>query len=254
MSLLEEELQAEADESKGAAAAVPGGSDRVPAGCSAASLVPILTTVIAFIAGGLIVLATGHNPLSTYTSIFNGTGLNWLFPWVTGSERATAAGNLQQTLLQATSLILVGPRGRVRVPRRHVQHRRPGPIHRRSDRRRLGRLLVRRDAAGAPHRVRDRRRRRRRRCVGRDRRGPEGGHRRQRGDLDDHAQLDRDLARRLLLPARWPAAEPAHAVDARVEQRRRRGEAAGLLGQRLAPGARHRDLHLARARGRVLGC
>ena len=44
-------------------------------------------------------LATGHNPLSTYQSIFNGTGLNWLFPWVSGSERATAAGNLQQTLL-----------------------------------------------------------------------------------------------------------------------------------------------------------
>ena len=69
---------------------------------------PILTAVIAFIAGGLIVLATGHNPLSTYQSIFNGTGLNWLFPWVSGSERATAAGNLQQTLLQATPLILVG--------------------------------------------------------------------------------------------------------------------------------------------------
>lgn len=70
--------------------------------------VPVLTTIIAFLAGGLIVLATGHNPLSTYSSIFNGTGLNWLFPWVTGSERATAAGNLQQTLIQATPLILVG--------------------------------------------------------------------------------------------------------------------------------------------------
>jgi simple sugar transport system permease protein len=71
-------------------------------------VVPILTTLIAFIAGGLIVLATGHNPLSTYQSIFNGTGLNWLFPWVTGAERATAASNLQQTLLQTTPLILVG--------------------------------------------------------------------------------------------------------------------------------------------------
>ncbi len=71
-------------------------------------MVPVLTTVIAFLAGGLIVLATGHNPISTYTSIFNGTGLNWLFPWVTGADRATAAGNLQQTLIQATPLILVG--------------------------------------------------------------------------------------------------------------------------------------------------
>ena len=71
-------------------------------------LVPVLTTLIAFLAGGLIVLATGHNPLSTYTSIFDGTGLIWLFPWVSGADRATAAGNLQQTLIQATPLILVG--------------------------------------------------------------------------------------------------------------------------------------------------
>jgi simple sugar transport system permease protein len=70
--------------------------------------VPILTAVLAFVAGGLIVLGTGHDPLSTYSSIFNGTGLNWLFPWVGGAERATAAGNLQQTLIQATPLILTG--------------------------------------------------------------------------------------------------------------------------------------------------
>jgi simple sugar transport system permease protein len=107
VSLLEEELQAEADESGGAAARSPAALTAFRRGASGV-IVPILTTVIAFIAGGLIVLATGHNPLSTYQSIFNGTGLNWLFPWVTGSARATAAGNLQQTLLQATPLILVG--------------------------------------------------------------------------------------------------------------------------------------------------
>ncbi len=107
MSLLEEELQAEADEAKGAAARSPAALTAFRRGFGGVA-VPILTTVIAFIAGGLIVLATGHNPISTYSSIFNGTGLNWLFPWVSGSERATAAGNLQQTLLQATPLILAG--------------------------------------------------------------------------------------------------------------------------------------------------
>ncbi len=107
MSLLEEELHAEADESKGAAARSPATLTAFRRGASGV-VVPVLTTVIAFIAGGLIVLATGHNPLSTYQSIFNGTGLNWLFPWVSGSERATAASNLQQTLLQATPLVLVG--------------------------------------------------------------------------------------------------------------------------------------------------
>ena len=40
---------------------------------------PLLTTVIAFIMGGLVVLLTGKNPLSVYKAIFNGTGLNWFF-------------------------------------------------------------------------------------------------------------------------------------------------------------------------------
>jgi general nucleoside transport system permease protein len=107
VSLLEDELQTDADESQGAAARSPATLTAFRRGMSGVT-VPIITTIIAFIAGGLIVLATGHNPLSTYQSIFNGTGLNWLFPWVSGSDRATAAGNLQQTLLNATPLILVG--------------------------------------------------------------------------------------------------------------------------------------------------
>jgi len=107
LSLLEEELNAEAEETTGAAAASPAALTAFRRGASGV-LVPIITAVIGFIAGGLIVLATGHDPLTTYQSIFNGTGLNWLFPWVTGSERATAAANLQQTLITATPLILVG--------------------------------------------------------------------------------------------------------------------------------------------------
>jgi len=70
---------------------------------------PLLTVLIAFVMGGLVVfITTGKNPLRTYQAIFEGSGLNWLFPWVTGSERVTAAFNLQQTLIQTTTLILVG--------------------------------------------------------------------------------------------------------------------------------------------------
>jgi ABC-type uncharacterized transport system permease subunit len=69
---------------------------------------PLLTAVIAFLIGGLVVLASGSNPLSTYRAIFNGTGLNWLFPWVTGADRSLAAINLQQTLLLTTGLVLTG--------------------------------------------------------------------------------------------------------------------------------------------------
>ena len=68
----------------------------------------LITAALAFFIGGLVVLATGHNPLSAYQQIFNGTGLNWLFPWVTGTDRTFAALNLQQTLIRATPLMLTG--------------------------------------------------------------------------------------------------------------------------------------------------
>jgi general nucleoside transport system permease protein len=76
-------------------------------------ITPLLTAALAFFIGGLVVLfTTGKNPLSTYRAIFDGTGLNWFFPWVQGSEpggeRFSAALNLQQTLIVTTTLILVG--------------------------------------------------------------------------------------------------------------------------------------------------
>jgi simple sugar transport system permease protein len=69
---------------------------------------PLLTVVIAFVMGGLVVLiTTGKNPLKTYKAIFEGAGLNWFFqiPWDFDS---VAAFNLQQTLIQTTTFILVG--------------------------------------------------------------------------------------------------------------------------------------------------
>ncbi|MBX5473745.1 MAG: ABC transporter permease [Thermoleophilia bacterium] len=71
-------------------------------------ITPVLTALLAFLMGGVVVLASGANPLSTYRAIFDGTGLNWLFPWVSGADRSLAAINLQQTLLLTTPLILCG--------------------------------------------------------------------------------------------------------------------------------------------------
>jgi general nucleoside transport system permease protein len=71
-------------------------------------IVPLLTVLIAFIVGGLVVLITGGNPFTTYWSILKGTGIFWLLPWVHGSARAAYASNLQQTLLLTTPLILTG--------------------------------------------------------------------------------------------------------------------------------------------------
>src|SRR3954468_18591321 len=71
-------------------------------------IAPVITVLVAFLAGGIVVLATGHNPIDTYKAIFDGTGLQWLFPWTTGADRDTAAINLQQTLILTAPLILVG--------------------------------------------------------------------------------------------------------------------------------------------------
>src|SRR5436305_1638711 len=83
--------------------------------------VPIVTAVVAFFIGGLVVLATGHNPLLVYKGIISGTGLDFFihfghhhidvpftnrhifFWWDTNSN---AAFNLQQTLLTSSTLAL----------------------------------------------------------------------------------------------------------------------------------------------------
>ena len=88
-------------------------------------ITPLTTTVVAFFMGGIVVLATGHNPLQTYKSIFEGAGLNWFFHvgtyhitipfththvwfWWDTNTNHTAAYNLTQTLLTTTPLILTG--------------------------------------------------------------------------------------------------------------------------------------------------
>jgi general nucleoside transport system permease protein len=72
-------------------------------------VVPVLTAGFAFLMGGVVVLATGHNPWTAYSGIFDGAGLNWFFhiPWNTNTI-SLSAFNLTQTLLQTTTLILTG--------------------------------------------------------------------------------------------------------------------------------------------------
>jgi general nucleoside transport system permease protein len=84
-------------------------------------LVPVITTLVAFLVGGLVVLATGRNPLPVYRGIFDGTGLPWLGHWLVdvrvigGTEDiypieadavAVSAVNLQQTLILSGTLML----------------------------------------------------------------------------------------------------------------------------------------------------
>ncbi len=90
-------------------------------------VVPLLTTVLAFLIGGLVVLATtGKNPLNTYKAIFEGAGFNWFFevgsyelripfteahiwfPWNVNDFESLAAVNLQQTLIVWVGLVFTG--------------------------------------------------------------------------------------------------------------------------------------------------
>ncbi len=69
---------------------------------------PLLTALLAFLVGGLVVLLTGKDPIATYKAIFDGTGLNWFFPWISEDDRIVAGLNLQQTLILTTPLMLTG--------------------------------------------------------------------------------------------------------------------------------------------------
>jgi general nucleoside transport system permease protein len=70
-------------------------------------ITPLLTTIFAFFMGGLVVLViSGKNPLNTYKQIFTGSGLNWFGSFC--DSPCISAGNLQQTLIQFTVLILTG--------------------------------------------------------------------------------------------------------------------------------------------------
>jgi general nucleoside transport system permease protein len=99
-------------------------ADRLAAWQRAGGVVaPVATAILAFLAGGLVVLATGHNPIEVYKGIWNGTGLQWFyeigsheigmpfsdatvwFPWDTSSR---AGEDLQQTLLLFSTLVLTG--------------------------------------------------------------------------------------------------------------------------------------------------
>jgi ABC-type uncharacterized transport system permease subunit len=71
-------------------------------------ITPLLTALIAFFLGGLVIAVTGSSPFTTYKAVFEGSGLNWLFPWISADDRTTAALNLQQTLILTTPLILTG--------------------------------------------------------------------------------------------------------------------------------------------------
>jgi simple sugar transport system permease protein len=101
----------------------PSQRRRLPAGLRwvTGAIGPAVTTLIAFLMGGLVVVLTGKDPFKVYHAVFNGTGLNWFFHvgsysarvpfatskmWFPFDTSSVAAQNLQQTLLLTTPIIL----------------------------------------------------------------------------------------------------------------------------------------------------
>jgi simple sugar transport system permease protein len=69
---------------------------------------PLFTALLAFMIGGLVVLATGHNPIQAYWDILKGAGLDWLAHPTHTDVADTSAYNFSQTLLQTSTLVLTG--------------------------------------------------------------------------------------------------------------------------------------------------
>ena len=76
------------------------------------ALFPLLAVILAFLLGGLVVGATGNNPLNVYKALWVGSGFDYVFHWLPGNpfgvNEQLAAFNLQQTLNAMTPLILAG--------------------------------------------------------------------------------------------------------------------------------------------------
>ena len=72
---------------------------------------PLVTAVLAFLIGGIVVFATTKSvpdTLQTYRAIFEGAGLDWFLPWNTCLDPCVPAIQLQQTLLIWVPLVLTG--------------------------------------------------------------------------------------------------------------------------------------------------
>ena len=214
-------------------------------------IVPLLTVLLAFVLGGLVVFITGNDPIATYEAIFEGTGLQWLFPWPI-EDRALAAINLQQTLLVTTPLILTGLAVAFAFRAGLFNIGGQGQFIMGS----IAAVWVGSSFAGMPalpaHRAGDPRGVRGRGGLGGHRRRAQGDGGGQRGDLDDHAQLHGDLGRPVAVRAGRAAAERPGQEPARVQRRGGGGPPAGVLGRPGAPGPSHRAVHRAGGGRRVL--
>ena len=79
---------------------------------SSGALFPLVTVVIAFVLGGLVVILVGANPFTVYKQLAVGAGLDWPFQYLPGHpvhvDPVVSEINLTHTLAYATPLVLTG--------------------------------------------------------------------------------------------------------------------------------------------------
>ena len=70
---------------------------------------PILTAILAFFMGGLVILASGANPFEAYKGILEGAGIDWFWNHLGNTDVLDLSTfNLTQTLLRTTTFALTG--------------------------------------------------------------------------------------------------------------------------------------------------
>jgi ABC-type uncharacterized transport system permease subunit len=76
------------------------------------ALFPLVTVVIAFVLGGLVVLLVGANPFTVYKQLAVGAGLDWPLQYLPGHpvhvDPVVSEINLTHTLVYGTPLVLTG--------------------------------------------------------------------------------------------------------------------------------------------------
>ena len=70
---------------------------------------PLLTAVFAFLMGGVVIAASGHNPIDAYLGILEGAGLNWFWDDFGNTDVIDLTTfNFTQTLLRMTTFVFTG--------------------------------------------------------------------------------------------------------------------------------------------------
>ena len=119
-------------------------------------ITPLITVVFAFAIGGLVVARHRPQPDQHVQGDLRGHGPDVVLPVDDRRRSGRRGAEPPADADRDRAADPHRPRGRVRVPMRPVQHRRPGPVPRRVVLRGgLGRLVVRVDAGRAAHPVRD---------------------------------------------------------------------------------------------------